>query len=209
MPTSSDALAVIEMVPAMFAAETGEVRFTVGHVESFATVNMLELVAVPPAVVTPMNPVIAPTGTVAWIVVDEVTVKLALRPLKLTVLAAVKLVPLMVTPPPAGPLTGVKLVIVGGLTTIVKGLELVAMPPGVVTRIVPVVAAAGAVAWIDVAELTVNTALMPLKATAVAPMKFVPLIVTLVPADPFAGVKPVIVGGGGGAAFTNSNAPMS
>ena len=40
-----------------------------------------------------------------------------------------------------------------------------------------------------------KVALVPLKATAVAPVKFVPLIVTLVPTGPLVGVKPLIVGG--------------
>ena len=35
----------------------------------------------------------------------------------------------------------------------------------------------------------------PLNATAVAPAKFIPLIVTLVPTGPLVGVKLVIVGG--------------
>ena len=43
-------------------------------------------------------------------------------------------------------------------------------------------------------DVTVNVAAVPLKATAVAPVKFVPLIVTLVPAVPLVGAKPVIVG---------------
>ena len=38
-------------------------------------------------------------------------------------------------------------------------------------------------------------ALTPLNLTAVAPMKFVPPIVTLVPTGPLAGAKLVIVGG--------------
>ena len=38
-------------------------------------------------------------------------------------------------------------------------------------------------------------ALTPLNETAVAPVKFVPLIVTLVPTGPLVGVKLVIVGG--------------
>ncbi len=37
-------------------------------------------------------------------------------------------------------------------------------------------------------------ALTPLNATAVAPVKFVPLMVTLVPTDPLVGAKLVIVG---------------
>ena len=38
-------------------------------------------------------------------------------------------------------------------------------------------------------------ALTPLNATAVAPVKFVPVIVTMVPSGPLVGVKLVIVGG--------------
>jgi len=105
----------------------------------------------------------------------------------------VRLVPLMVTLVPAGPLVGAKLVIVGGGTTVNAAL-LVAVPAGVVTLSGPVVAPAGTVAWIVVSEVTVKVALTLLKATAVAPVKFVPLIVTLVPTGPLLGVKPVIVG---------------
>ena len=43
--------------------------------------------------------------------------------------------------------------------------------------------------------MTVKVALTPLNVTAVAPVKLVPLMATLVPAGPFAGVKLVIVGG--------------
>jgi hypothetical protein len=90
---------------------------------------------------------------------------------------------------------GAKLVIVGGgTTTTVNAPLLVAVPPGVVTLSGPVVAPAGTVAWIAVAEFTVKLALTPLNATAVAPVKLVPLIVTLVPTGPLVGVKPVIVG---------------
>ena len=39
-------------------------------------------------------------------------------------------------------------------------------------------------------------ALTPLNITAVAPLKFVPLIVTLVPTGPLVGVRLVIVGAG-------------
>ena len=74
-------------------------------------------------------------------------------------------------------------------------LVLVAVPPGVVTLSGPVVAPAGTVASIAAAEVTVKLALTPLNVTAVAPVKFVPLIVTLVPTGPLVGVKLVIVGG--------------
>jgi hypothetical protein len=77
--------------------------------------------------------------------VGELTVKLALVPLNRTAEAPLKFVPLIVTLVPAGPLAGVKLVIVGGLTT-VKLLALAAVPPEVVTLIAPVVAPPGTVA---------------------------------------------------------------
>src|SRR2546425_1133382 len=127
--------------------------------------------------------------------VSELTVKLALTPLNVTAVAPVKLVPVIVTLVPTGPLVGVKLVIVGGLATTVNALALVVVPPGVVTLSGPVVAPLGTVAAIEVEELTVKLALVPLKVTAVAPVKLVPVIVTLVPTGPLVGVKLVIVGG--------------
>src|SRR3989442_10446949 len=129
------------------------------------TVKLLALLAVPPAVVTLIGPVEAPLGTVAAIEVDEFTVKPALTPLNRTALAPVKLVPLMVTLVPTGPLAGVKLVTVGGVTT-VKLPALLAVPPGVVTLIGPLEAPAGTVAGIAGAELTVKPGLRPLKGTA-------------------------------------------
>ena len=135
-------------------------------VGGLTTVNELLLVAVPPGVVTLSGPVVAPAGTVAWIAVAELTVKLALTPLKATAVAPVRLVPLMVTLAPTGPLVGAKLVIVGSGTT-VNAVLLVAEPPGVVTLSGPVVAPTGTVAWIAVAEVTVKLALNVLNLTAV------------------------------------------
>ena len=156
--------------------------------------NALLLVAVPPEVVTLIGPVVAPLGTVAVIEVAEPAVKLALTPLKRTAVAPLKLVPLIVTVVPTGPLAGEKLVIVGALAVTTKPLALVAVPPGVVTRIRPVVAPAGTSARIEVAESTMKPALTALKVTAVTPTKPVPLIVTIVPTGPLAGVKPVMLG---------------
>ena len=39
---------------------------------------------------------------------------------------------------------------------------------------------------------------MPLNATLVAPLRLVPLIVTVAPTGPLVGLKPLTVGGGGG-----------
>jgi len=158
------------------------------------TLKLALLVEVPPGVVTPIGPVVAPAGTVAVICVPEFTVKTALAPLKVTAVAPVKLVPVIVTTVPAGPPVGVKLVMAGAGVVTVKLVLLVAVPPRVVTRIGPVVAPAGTSARIEVAESTMKAALTVLKATAVAPVKLVPVIVTTVPAGPLAGVKLVMVG---------------
>ena len=122
----------------------------------------------------------------------EATEKAAATPLNFTALAPVKFVPVIVTTVPGAPLVGVKLAIVGAA---VKLDELVAVPPAVVTLSGPVVTPAGAVAWIEVAEATEKPAATPLNFTALAPVKFVPVIVTTVPAPPFVGVKLAIVGG--------------
>ena len=71
--------------------------------------------------------------------------KLALTPLNVTAVAPVKLVPLIVTLVPTGPLAGVTLAIAGAGMT-VKLVALVAVPPGVATRTGPVVAPVGTVA---------------------------------------------------------------
>src|SRR2546428_9367498 len=94
---------------------------------------------------------------------------------------------------PYAPLFRSKLVIVGGGTTVNAAL-LVAVPAGAVTLSGPVVAPAGTVAWIAVAEVTVKLALTPLKATAVAPVRLVRLVLAQVPAGPLVGGKLPIFG---------------
>jgi hypothetical protein len=77
----------------------------------------------------------------------------------------------------------------------VKLPALVAVPPGVVTAILPLVAPLGTVTVICVEPATdTAAALTPLKVTAVAPVNPVPLTVTFVPTGPEFGVKLVIVG---------------
>jgi hypothetical protein len=81
-------------------------------------------------------------------------VKAAVVPLNATAVAPVKFVPVIVTVRPALPADGEKDEIVGAGTT-VKEPELVAVPPGVVTEIGPLVAPTGTVAVICVSEFTV------------------------------------------------------
>ena len=68
-------------------------------------------------------------------------------------------------------------------------------PFGVTTLTGPVVAIADTVAVITVADNTRNpVAAVPLNLTAVAPARFVPVIVTVVPGEPEDGVNDVIAG---------------
>jgi len=156
------------------------------------TVKFAAVVMEPPDVVTVIGPVVAAFGTVVTIDVAVLLLITAAVPLKETAGAA-NPVPLMVTLVPAGPLAGEKPEIVGTWTT-VKVDGLVATPPGVVTETNPVVAAAGTIAVIANAVSPVIVAAAPLNVTDVAPLRFVPEIVTAVPVGPVAGARPVIVG---------------
>ncbi|TGE18635.1 hypothetical protein E5J99_04840 [Hymenobacter elongatus] len=82
--------------------------------EATSTVKLLALVAVALPIVTVIGPVVDPTGIVALScpVFTKVTVTAAVV-LNLTLAALVKLVPLIVTSVPTGPLPGVKSVMVG------------------------------------------------------------------------------------------------
>jgi len=158
-------------------------------------VKLVELVAVPPRVVTVIVPVVVPLATTAEMVVELVTEKLlAAVPLNLTAVVPVKLVPVSVTEVPTTPLVGVKLVIVGAATK-VKLLELVPVPPEVVTETVPVVVPLATTAEIVVELVTEKLlAAVPWNLTAVAPVKLVPVRVTEVPIPPLVGEKLVTVG---------------
>jgi hypothetical protein len=78
----------------------------------------------------------------------------------------------------------------------VKFEPLVAVPLGVVTVTLPVVAPFGTVVVIEVLEATWKLALVALKFTAVAPVKLLPEIVTGVPTGPLVGENDEISGVG-------------
>ena len=149
----------------------------------------------PPAVVTLTLPE-EPLPTVAITIVDELTLNVcAAVPPNETAVVPVKFVPLMMTTVPLAPLVGEKDVIVGGGIKVKP--VIIAVPPGVVTLILPE-APVPTVAVIVVAFTTVNVvAATPPNMTAVAPVKFVPVIVITVPLDPLVGVNELIVGKGG------------
>src|SRR5665213_89264 len=112
-----------------------------GAFEAEFTANAVDEVAVTPATVTEIAPVVAPLGTVVLICESDVTVNAAVLLLKkVTAVAPVNPVPLITTDVPTGPFVGPKLVIVGpgGVVTVkVEGLRLavVAVPPGGITVI--------------------------------------------------------------------------
>ena len=125
--------------------------------------------------------------------VAETTVKeVAAVPPKLTAVAPVKLAPVKVTVAPVAELVGVNEVMTG--VGIKVNPASTPVPPGVVTLTFPEVPAA-ITAVMLVAETTVKeVAAVPPKLTAVAPVKSVPVKVTVAPVAAVVGVNEVIVG---------------
>jgi hypothetical protein len=163
------------------------------------TVKSVALVAVPPGVVTLILPVVAVEGTVAVIWVAEFTTNVPATLLKVTPVVVklapltvpLKFVPVIVTDVPVGPKAGVNEVIVGaGAVTTVKFVALVRCPAAVYTWIGPVVAPAGTTAVAELAvAFVVVTRLEVLKRTWVGAVTKAPLMVTVEPTKPVAGVK--------------------
>ena len=151
-----------------------------------------ESVAVPPGVVTLTLPLV-PLATTAVMDVALTTLnEAAAVPPKLTAVAPVKLVPVIVTVVPLPADVGVKELITGAGTNVNPAS--VAVPSGVVTLTFPLVPLA-TTAVMDVALTTLNeAAAVPPKLTAVAPVKLVPVIVTVAPGPAEVGVNEVIVG---------------
>ena len=139
--------------------------------------NGVAVWAEPALVVRVIRPVIAPLGTRTLAeedVSDVIKAGIALPlPVKLTVVPpaeVVKLVPVNTTALPTSPLEGLKPVIAGPLGGAEpKFVELVAVPPAVVTVIGPVPNPAGTVTvnWLLVAAVTVAGTVPPAAAVKV------------------------------------------
>jgi hypothetical protein len=163
------------------------------------TVKLVALVAAPAGPFTLIGPVIAPAGTVAFINVAETNVTAfeemapPLGAVNCTAVSWVKLLPEIDMSVPGLPLGGVKLVIFGST---VKVSALVLLPAAVVTIIGPLFAKIGTVALIEVEERIVKGALTstPLNFTDCTELNPEPVIVTVVPAAPLVGERPVITG---------------
>jgi hypothetical protein len=125
------------------------------------------------------------------------TVKeVAAVPPKLTAVATVKLVPVMVMTTPVNEDVGVNELMVGAGIN-VKLLEELAVPPGVVTDIVPLVPIATTAVMLVALTTVKELAAVPPKLTTVAPVKLVPVMVTTTPVAADEGVNEVTVGAGG------------
>lgn len=107
-----------------------------------ATVKLVALIAVFPATVTAIGPVVAAAGTLTVMLVDVLAVTVAVVPLKLTRLlagVALKSVPVIMTVEPMGPEIGVKEVMVGTSTepqTAPDGISPVIVHPFVPIKLV-------------------------------------------------------------------------
>ena len=162
-----------------------------------------ELLLLPPTVVTVMST--APAEFAGAVAVTEValftvTLVAAVAP-NFTAVVPVRLVPVMVTKVPAvsGPEAGLIAVTVGAGTYVYWSDAPVPLVPPTVATVISTVPAefAGAVAVTEVALFTVTlVAAVAPNFTAVVPVRFVPMIVTWVPAvsGPYAGLIDVMVG---------------
>ena len=194
MPSGSRASAVTVTLRVVTVTSAGGV---------VTTAKLVVLWSDPLGVVTVIDPAIAPVGMLVVICVADATLNVALTPANWTLVAPVKPVPVIVTAVPIAPLLGEKLLTTGGagggVVVTVKLVGLASVPAGVVTVIVAVgTAPAGTLVVILVSELTVKVAVTAPNLTLVAPVKPVPVKVTVVPTGPLVGAKLATTGGDGG-----------
>ena len=89
------------------------------------TIKFEPLATEPPDVVTDIGPSAALAGTVAVMLVEELTVAEAVTPLKnSTVTGSEKSVPVISMVAPTAPLAGLKSVIVGGCAQVITGISI-------------------------------------------------------------------------------------
>lgn len=173
-------------------AGTGVIVCVTARSLTLVTMKPFVLSASPADVRMATGPVVALAGTTACMRMELVRPKVEGTPLNLTALTSSKPDPVMVTLVPTGPNAGEKPAIRGRT----RNRSVVpTMPAGVVTLIGPLVASCGIVALISALVVTSNEAGAPSNFTARAPRRFAPRMVTVSPATPLLGEKPVICGG--------------
>ena len=169
-------------------AGSGPASNSVAHVGTTTAIykNAFVAVAVPPGVVTAtLAAPTVPAGVTAVMVVDESTTTLvAATPPIVTLVAPVKVAPVIVNgvPPTVEPVTGETEEIIGSAKYI-NAFDAVAVPFGVVTATLAaptVPAGVTAVMLVDESTTTLVAATPPI-VTLVAPVKLAPVIVIAVP----------------------------
>jgi hypothetical protein len=157
----------------------------------------------PPAAVTTTDPVVAPAGTTAvMLLVVQLVIDVAGVPLNFTPLpvpCVLKFVPAMVTEDAIAPELGARLEMLGAGVTVKFTAALVCPPTVTVAATLPVGTPEGTGAVILVEVHTEGTVAMPLNLTPLplsrAERKLEPAMMTEVVIAPMLGVRPVIIGG--------------
>jgi hypothetical protein len=197
--TSLLAMVVLKFVPVItMEAPTAPLPGLKLVMVGVGTIKFAELVPVIPLTVTDIGPEVAPKGTEVVILVVEDAVTTAVVPLKFTVFnegVLLKLEPVIVTTTPNPPLLGLNPVIEGVPKT-VKLLTLDTVTPLKEIEIGPEPAPEGTVVVILVVVKELTTALVPLNSTIGSDIKFVPVMITVVPTPAAVGLKLVMVGDG-------------
>ena len=171
------------------------------------TRKLPEPLAVPPAVVTLTPPLVAPGITMATNVLPLLLIGMAETPAIVIPVGLLKLVPVIVTSVPTGPVVAEKEIIVGGAEIKVNP-AIDALPLGVVRLTAPV-APVPTMATIEVEETTVNEVTrVPPNVIIEVPVKFVPVMLMIAPAAALVGAKDVIVGCEKTTELSNKNAEI-
>jgi hypothetical protein len=127
MPSKATAVAPVKFAPVIVTAlPTGPMAgIKLVIVGATKTVKLVALIVVPSALVTLIGPVVAFNGTVAVICVSISTLNVvAFVPLKATADVVVKSMPVITTIVPTGPLVGLKLVMVGATSALMRPHQL-------------------------------------------------------------------------------------
>ena len=192
-PVNPTELTEVRLVPVIVTSAPGEAVVGVKELIVGGAAKSALAVAVPEGAVMLIGPLMRLAGTIALMVVADTTLNDAagVAP-KQTAVAPDRFAPVIVTAVPAAPRAGEKLLIAADATANVP----VATPvlTGVSTEIRPETAFAGTATVIDVADTVVGLIATPANFTAVAPVKFAPVIVKLVPVAPDAGLNDATAG---------------
>ena len=155
------------------------------------TLNVRLVFAAPAGVLTRIEPVVACRGTIAVIRPYDVTLNDARTPWKVTLVAPVNAVPVIVTDVPGRPERGEN-PLMPGLTANLEAL--VAAAPALLATVIRLERARyGAVVMISVSDTMVNLATVPPNFIDDAQVKPEPVNVTLEPTRPDPGVNDVRV----------------